>query len=71
MIPSAVVRERLEAALSEVTAAEEALELVLQELRGGPRAEKVQISTVVETAFARVRAAREELAKLREQVTDD
>jgi hypothetical protein len=60
------VRKRLEAALSEVAAAENALELALQELRRGIRAEKITVSASVENAFARVRVARAELATLRE-----
>lgn len=67
---AAPARAGLDAALSEVTAAEESLELVLRELRGGARAEKVTISAALEKAFERVRAARAELAKLRDQVDD-
>lgn len=69
--PLADLRPRLEAALTEVTEAETALEQVLQELRGGTRAEKVTISAGVESAFARLRVARAELAALRERIADE
>lgn len=62
---------QVEAALSEVTAAEHALEAALSDLERGLRAEKVTISAVLENAFARVRAARSSLAELREQVDGD
>ncbi len=65
------LREKLDAALSEVTAAEKALESVLSELRSGARAEKVTITAAVEAAFTRLRASRTELAKLRELAEDD
>ncbi len=68
---TAVLRQNLEAALTEVTAAETALDGALQGLRAGVRAEKVTVSATMETAFTRVRAAREALAKLRDQLDDD
>jgi hypothetical protein len=72
MNPSvALLRQKVEAALSELTAAEGALESALLQLQPGVRAEKVTISAAVGSAFARVRAAREELARLQEQVDSD
>lgn len=65
------LRQRVEAALAEVTVAEGMLESALRELRAGPRAEKVTVSWAVENAFARVRSARADLAALRAQVDDD
>lgn len=62
-----ILRRQLELALSEVTAAETALAEALRALERGVRAEKVTVSAVVERAFARVRTARAELAKLHEQ----
>ncbi len=64
------LRAKFEAALAEVTAAESLLESVLRELRAGPRAEKVTVSTTVENAFVRLRAARATLAELSEQIED-
>lgn len=67
---SATLRTELDAALTEVTAAEQALDSVLRELRAGVRAEKVTITTGVEAAFARLRSSREALAKLRERLSE-
>jgi hypothetical protein len=65
------LKERLEAALAEVTAAEKSLESLLGELRGGKRAEKVTITLAVESAFGRLRTAHAELARLRDVVSSD
>jgi hypothetical protein len=62
------LREKLDGALTEVTAAEEALDELLKNLRSAPRAEKVTVTEVVETAFARLKTARAELAKMHEIV---
>ncbi len=62
------LRDTLAEALSEVEAAEHALDGLLRELRVAPRAEKVTVTTVVEAAFARLRRARTRLAKLHELV---
>jgi hypothetical protein len=61
---NAELRTLVDAALTEVAAAEAALDGLLGELRSGPRAEKVTITSVLETAFSRLRTAREELAEL-------
>lgn len=65
------LREKLDAALSEVTAAEQALDAVLRDLRSGVRAEKVTITSAVEGAFVRLRNSRAALASLRELVADE
>lgn len=62
---SDTLRAELDAALAEVTMAEEALDAVLRQLRATARAEKVTISEAVESAFTRLRSARTALAKLR------
>jgi hypothetical protein len=62
------ITEQLDAALLEVTEAENALSVVLAELEGGPRAEKVTVSEKVAEAFTRLRAARIALSKLRDVV---
>lgn len=54
----------LETAIGEVAAAERALEELLRELSIAPRAEKVTVTPIVETAFKRLRAARAILAKV-------
>jgi hypothetical protein len=64
-------REELDAALSEVSSAEQALDTVLRELRSGVRAEKVTITAAIEEAFARLRVSRVALAKLRERLVDE
>lgn len=72
--PKDELRERLTAALSEVSLAEGALETTLRALgSGGPRAEKVAVTAVVTEAFARLRRAHEELTRLRDllQLADD
>lgn len=60
------VTEQIDAALAEVTAAEEALEVLLRDLRAGVRAEKVTVSEAVEKAFTRLRNSRIALSSLRE-----
>ena len=70
-IDAAEVRSKLDAALAEVDAAETSLAVLLLELRRAPRAEKVTVTEVVEGAFARLRAARHELARLHELVAND
>ncbi len=67
----ALARAKLEAALSEVSTAEGLLESVLRELQGGVRAEKITVSTTVEQAFTRLRAARVDLAIAHEQLLED
>ncbi len=67
-VSSQVLREKLEAALTEVTAAEQALDDVLRQLRSGVRAEKVTVTAAVEGAFSRLRNSRAALAALRELV---
>ncbi len=69
-VTSTELRKELEAALAEVTAAEDALDRVLRELRAGVRAEKVTITAEIEGAFIRLRTSRAVLAKLRELVDD-
>ena len=61
-------REKIDIALGEVEAAETALSALLLELRRAPRAEKVTVTEVVESAFTRLRTAREELARLHDLV---
>jgi hypothetical protein len=65
------LKEHLEVALAEVTAAEKSLESLLGELRAGKRAEKVTITVAVEDAFGRLRTAHSELARLRDLVSTD
>jgi hypothetical protein len=69
--PLAELREKLEHALAEVTAAESGLEELLQKMKVAPRAEKVTVTTGIEGAFLRLRGARTELAKLRDLIKDD
>jgi hypothetical protein len=66
------LRQRLTAALSEVTLAEGALETTLRELgNGGPRAEKVAVTAIVTEAFARLRRAHEDLNRVRDLIEVD
>ena len=67
-VDTELLRAEIVAALAEVEAAEAALEDVLRDLRGGPRAEKVRVTEAVETAFDRLRKGRAALAKLRERL---
>ena len=62
------LREKIDAAIAEVTAAEEALGSLLGELRAGVRAEKVTVTVAVQEAFERLRKARAFLAGLRDVV---
>jgi len=64
------VRDTVAEALSEVEAAEEALDGLLRDLRAAPRAEKVTVTTVLEAAFGRLRHARARLAKLHDLVEE-
>ncbi len=66
-----LVREKLDAALVEVTEAERALGTVLGAVDVRPRAEKIAMTEAVEVAFSRVRSARAELAKVRDLVMED
>lgn len=64
--------QRLSAALSEVSAAESALEATLRELgSGGPRAEKVAVTAVVSDSFARLRRAHQDLTRVRDLIEED
>lgn len=70
--PKDELRQRLTAALSEVSLAEAALETTLRELgNGGPRAEKVAVTAVVSEAFQRLRRAHEDLNRVRDIVELD
>jgi hypothetical protein len=70
-VDPAELRDKIDFALAEVDAAETALAMLLLELRRAPRAEKVTITDVVENAFARLRSARHELARLHDLVAAD
>ncbi len=70
--PSAAeLREHVNAAISEVSLAERALEKTLKELASGRRAEKVAVSAAVSDAFARLRAAHAELIRLKDLVSEE
>lgn len=62
---------RVNHAMEELLAAEKALAELLETLRSGVRAEKMQITTAVEDAFTRLRVARSELASVRELIDGD
>lgn len=70
-LDAAELRKKIDIALTEVNAAETALATLLLELRRAPRAEKVTVTDVVENAFARLRTARQELARLHDLVAAD
>jgi hypothetical protein len=55
---------KIEAAKSDLTEAEVAIEALLAELRVKPRAEKMTVSAALESAFAKLRAARANLESL-------
>lgn len=63
-------QQELSRALSEMEAAEAALEVAMSELQVAPRAEKVAISAVLEQALERLRSARAELRSFEESVSD-
>ena len=65
------ITEQIDAALTEVTAAESALEGLLRDLNAGIRAEKVKVSEAVENAFTRLRNSRITLSNLREELVAD
>lgn len=68
-VPVAELRERLDAALVEVSLAEKTLEATLRDLgRGGPRAEKIAVTADVNDAFVRVRRAHDELTRVRDLI---
>jgi hypothetical protein len=62
------LKEKVDVALAEVSAAEESLERALRELSAAPRADKVVVTDALHRAFARLRTAREALASLRAAV---
>jgi len=55
---------RIEAAKGHVSAAEDDLERLLADMPVAPRSEKVELSRVVEDAFAKLRLAKTGLAEL-------
>jgi tRNA C32,U32 (ribose-2'-O)-methylase TrmJ len=55
----------------EIEDAERHLSLVLQELGAAPRAQKTTITGVVQTAFDRLRSARESLERLEHIIKGD
>ncbi len=59
-----ILREMIQTAEERLARAQETMEGVLGELEVLPRAQKMRISTTMETAFENVRAAQAELAKL-------
>ena len=62
------VLAKIDAAKTELTAAEADLDKVLREIRMAPRAEKTAISEVVQKAFTELRAARAKLVELEEDL---
>ncbi len=71
MIKKELVLSKIESAKQEMSDAEGDLEKVLREISIAPRAQKTTISAVVETAFAKLRAARATLGDLEEIVVKD
>jgi hypothetical protein len=69
-LTNAELREQLTTALSNVTAAENALEKALRALTTRPRAEKVAVTDVVADAFAQLKAAHATLSSLRASIAD-
>lgn len=61
----------IESAKRDVTEAETDLETALAQIIEAPRAEKITVSAVVDSAFAKLRAAREILADAERLVTAD
>jgi hypothetical protein len=59
-------RQQVAEAIAEVSSAELALQDLLSALAVSPRAEKVTVTPVLETAFERLRSARRILARLHE-----
>jgi len=62
-VKKALLLQTLGEAKSELAAAESDLERALTEILVAPRAEKVTVSSVVEAAFQKLRAARKRLAE--------
>jgi hypothetical protein len=57
------LQEKIDAAKTEIALAESELEMVLTQIRSAPRAEKTNVSEVVESAFQRLRKARQALVE--------
>jgi len=55
---------QLETARTDISEAEEALSIVLRELAATARAEKTTISEILQTAFAKVSSAKQDLIAL-------
>jgi hypothetical protein len=66
-----VIRARIEAATREMALAEGELGRVLKEMRIGPRAEKTTVTSVVETALEKLKAARMTVAELEKLLASD
>jgi hypothetical protein len=67
-VTTTALRSELDAALAEVSAAEQALDVALRDIRAGIRSEKVTISAAIEGALDRLRNGRAALAKLQQLV---
>lgn len=65
-----LVIDRIDAAKRDITAAEVELETTMRKIRAQTRAEKVTISTAVESAFVKLKRARQDLAELEAIVRD-
>lgn len=63
--------DKLQAAKTEMNAAEADLEKLLREIRVAPRAEKTTMSDVVQKAFAELRSAKARLLELEELVVEE
>ena len=63
-----LILKKIESAQRDIAAAQDELENALRDIQLAPRAEKTTISKVLETAFAKVKAARVNLSDLESDI---
>lgn len=66
-----LLKTKIQAVKEELTVASSRLDELLGEIQVRPRAEKTAMSEVVRDAFARLNAAKEQLAELERLVLED
>jgi hypothetical protein len=66
-----LLKERISEADRVLTVAEEDLDVALSALRKGPRSDKTIATQAIEDAFVKLRAARAEVKRLAELVSED
>jgi len=70
-VDAAALKAKIESAQRRLQAAEKEMEAALHEIEQAPRADKKIISGALGTAFAELKAARQELSDLEQVIAED